>query len=143
MKLRQAVLAIFINGENRVLIGSSPRDGGYKFPQGGIDHGESPEQGLARELKEELGIILNTSDVIKRIEQRVSYNYPANEPLRGRYTGQEFYVFKIVFRESMNPVPQDDEFDQLLWVKPGDLKFYETHHRKEAYTNALLYCDLL
>lgn len=134
---RQAVLALFVNDNNEVLIGSSPRDGGYKFPQGGLDSGETPIEGLIREVREELGVILTDSDICPLKEERIHYYYPVTEPLRNNYIGQEFFIFKVLFHDRMRPAPQDDEFDRLLWIKPEDLLKYDTHHRKEAYRKAL------
>ena len=51
---RQAVMAVIINDESKVLIGYSPRDKSYKFPQGGLEGEEDLITGIQRELKEEL-----------------------------------------------------------------------------------------
>ncbi|MEZ4841188.1 MAG: hypothetical protein R2821_06665 [Flavobacteriaceae bacterium] len=42
------MMAVLVNTENKVLIGSSPRDGGYKFPQGGLE----PDEDIIGGLKE-------------------------------------------------------------------------------------------
>lgn len=36
----------------------------WQFPQGGIDHGESPEQALFRELHEEVGLTAEDVQVL-------------------------------------------------------------------------------
>lgn len=135
--LRPAVLAVFVNSRGEILIGSSPRDGGYKIPQGGLDEGETPRQGVIREVREELGIILEEKNIIFEATERVSYLFPKEEPLRNAYKGQEFRIFHIKYEEFMNPLPQDDEFDTLLWIKPEQLDNYDTRHRAEAYGKAL------
>lgn len=135
--LRPAVLAIFLNRRGEILIGSSPRDGGYKIPQGGLDPGENPLQGVIREVYEELGVRLSKSDISPMAEETVTYLYPPEEPLRNSYIGQKFSVFLVQYKEEMNPQPQDDEFDELIWIKPSELRNYDTRHRAEAYGLAL------
>ncbi len=138
-EFRQAILTVLVNSEGKVLIGSSPRDKGYKFPQGGIDSGESPRETIFRELKEELDLDLFESDILFESKEKVSY---LNTPDK-YYKGQEMIVFKVKYRENMKLVPQDDEFGELIWIKPSDLNKYDTLHRFDAYKNALELCDLL
>ncbi|MBX2988718.1 MAG: 8-oxo-dGTP diphosphatase MutT [Bdellovibrionaceae bacterium] len=54
------VVAGFLRKDGRILIGQRPENntlaGQWEFPGGKIELGESPEEALARELREELGI---------------------------------------------------------------------------------------
>ncbi len=40
-------------------------------------------------------------------------------------------------------VPQDDEFDELLWISPDEIVKYNSEYRAQAYYRALQLCDLL
>jgi 8-oxo-dGTP diphosphatase len=63
----QAVVAAMIaDGEGRVLIAERPEgkfmSGWWEFPGGKLEFGESPEEGLAREVLEELGMEIEVGD---------------------------------------------------------------------------------
>ena len=138
MNLRQAVVGIFIDKKSRVLIASSPRDGGYKFPQWWIEDWEKEHEAIKREMKEELGVELCDSD-IQRVG-KVRYLFP--EWTRHVYDGQEQVVYKIFYQENMLLQPQDDELDKLYWVSPDDIQKFDTRHRAKAYQEALNICGL-
>ena len=48
----------------------------WQFPQGGINEGESPEQALYRELKEEVGLDANSVDVLGCTRGWLRYRLP-------------------------------------------------------------------
>lgn len=95
---RQAVMAIILKDDGTFLIGSSPRDGGYKFPQGGLEDGEDEKTGLFRELYEELGTVLKDEDILELLPKSIKYPYPSHKPYSKKYTGQELYVFVVKHR---------------------------------------------
>jgi len=139
--IRHAVMAVIVNTKGMVLIGSSPRDGGYKFPQGGLEPNEDVVTGVKRELKEELGISVADDDILCVCQQKVSYHYPADDPYY-IFKAQELSVVKIKYNTSMKLVPQDDEFDKLHWIHPKDLSKFDVQFRLEAYIKALELCRL-
>ncbi len=139
---RIAAMAVLVNDQNKVLIGSSPRDGGFKFPQGGLESNEDPLTGIKRELKEELGVSISDKDILKVISEKVQYLYPPEDPYF-IYKGQRLSVIKVRYNTSMKLIPQDDEFEELCWIQPKELKNYDVGFRFEAYLKALELCDLL
>lgn len=140
--IRKAAMAVIINNDGKVLIGSSPRDGGYKFPQGGLEPKEDVVSGIKREIKEELGVSITDSDILFVSTKKVRYTYPPEDPYY-IFRSQELSVVKIKYNSTMKMIPQDDEFDNLLWINPADLPKYNTNFRSKAYKKALEICELL
>lgn len=134
---RQAVMAVILKSDKTFLIGSSPRDGGYKFPQGGLDLNEAPKEGLIRELKEELGIEIDDGDILFKLENTVKYNYPEYKPYSKIYSGQEMHVFVISFQNRFTPVAQDDEFEQFHWITQNQMNQFDFTYRQIAYMQAI------
>ncbi len=60
MRTLLVVAAALVNDKNEVLVAQRPEGkrlaGSWEFPGGKVEADESPEMGMARELKEELGI---------------------------------------------------------------------------------------
>lgn len=60
------VAAMIVDDEGRVLIAERPEGkfmaGWWEFPGGKLEFGEQPEEGLAREVREELGIEIAVGD---------------------------------------------------------------------------------
>ncbi len=138
---RQAVMAVIVNEKNEVLFGYSPRDKSYKFPQGGLELSEDIITGIKRELLEELNYLLKSDFILKVYKEKIKYPFPPHcHPV---YKGQELSIVKIKYDLNTNIIPQDDEFDKVLWISPIELKNYNTEYRADAYLQALKICKLV
>ncbi len=100
--------------DNRVMIcrrrAGSSNGLKWEFPGGKIEPGESPEEALARELKEELDIAVR----VGRVADAVYYRYPERDVL------VLFYRCAIAAGE-----PRTIDCDAVEWVCPDDLEQYD------------------
>jgi len=108
------VTAAVIEKDGKILIAkrrAGDRHGGrWEFPGGKIDAGETPEECLRRELKEELGIEAEIGDFICRS----SFKYML-VPL-------ELLVYKV---RHISGEFRALDHDELKWVEPKDLAAYD------------------
>lgn len=77
-KDRQAARVILVDGQDRVLLfrGGDPAEpeSSYWFtPGGGLDPGESPSEGAARELYEETGLRVMPEDLGEAVHEEVTF----------------------------------------------------------------------
>ena len=99
------VVAAVLQREGKILIGQRKPEQSHplkwEFPGGKVEPGESPEQALARELDEELGITGATGEVITRY----LYTYPGKDPI-------ELIFFRV---RHFSGEPQNLIFHDLHW----------------------------
>ncbi len=106
-----SVVAAVMDREGRVLIcqrrPDQPHANKWEFPGGKIEPGESPEEALVRELREELGIEAEAGTELTRYE----FSYPGRNPI--------LLIFIAVSRwqgEIRNRI-----FQQMIWERRADL----------------------
>ncbi len=83
---RDAVRGIIVQN-NALLMIYSPKNGDYKFPGGGVEAGESFEEALIREIREECGV------TVERIEREFGCVIEYDKAVEA-----EFDVFKMTSR---------------------------------------------
>jgi len=112
--LRFVAAALILRG-GEVLIGQRRADQPmalqWEFPGGKIESGESPEQALARELDEELGI----RAVIGPAVTRIRHNYR-----HGGAVDLQFFAVHEFAGEIENRI-----FEQVRWTRLEDLPGYD------------------
>lgn len=110
-----AVLAI-IRCQDEILIairGREPGKGMLDFPGGFVDHNESLEQALFRELEEELGFKANHA------------RYFGSYPNTYRYSGIEYKTCDMFFAIELEHKPDfiaGDDVASIRWVAISDLE---------------------
>jgi len=110
------VAAIIERSDRRLLIGqrrgndTSPLK--WEFPGGKVKEGETPEEALARELKEELGVTLKQFVEMARVQHKYA-NTPEELEIR-------FFAAAILEAQA---VPTS--FERIEWVLPRELGTYD------------------
>jgi len=109
------VAAALIVRDGEVLIGqrraNQPMALLWEFPGGKIEPGESPQQALARELGEELGIEATIGPQLIRIR----HNYR-----HGGAVDLQFFTVREFTGEIQNHI-----YEQIKWVKLADLPTFD------------------
>lgn len=106
--------ALLIEPNGQTLLVRKRGTQAFMQPGGKIDAGEKPAEALARELHEELGLIIEPSDAV----YLGNFSAPAvNEP---GYT-VEAELFQVTIDEPVSPAA---EIEEVRWIDPatdGDL----------------------
>ena len=108
------VVAALIWDKDKFLICQRPANKArallWEFVGGKVEAGETKEQALIRECKEELNITLNVGDVF----MEVVHEYP------------DITVHLTLFNATIaEGVPQKLEHNDIKWIKPNDIPDYE------------------
>lgn len=109
------VVAAVIERNGRILIAQRKRTAQHplkwEFPGGKVEPGESPEDALARELTEELGIHARIGAEILRYD----FQYPGRTPIL-------LIFYRVV---DFSGEPQNLDFEQILWASRERLRDYD------------------
>ncbi|MEP3211684.1 MAG: RNA pyrophosphohydrolase [Luteolibacter sp.] len=124
---RPNVAALMINGDGNLLICERYNvPGAWQFPQGGVDKGESIEQALYREIREEIGL---KKDHYEVLGSRDGYRYLYPEDVRAKKLkkhgnhGQEQTYFLCRLKAgapSVNVKQNPPEFGAFRWISPDE-----------------------
>ena len=106
-----AVVNKFINGKPSILVAKRVATkkflpGKYELPGGHIDYGENPEDGLKRELLEELGFDVTIGSLF------AAFTY-INE-IKGSHSIELLYFAQS--KEGSEPTINPEDHSGLLWV---------------------------
>lgn len=105
-----------IDGDGRVLLARRPQGkemaGLWEFPGGKLMDGETPEGALVRELKEELGIDVETSCLAP-----IAFSSASSA---------DFHLLMPLFAcRKWKGVARPLEAEALVWVKPAEFQAYD------------------
>ena len=127
MKTIRVVAAIIkdVNEQGKEIIFATRRGygdfkGGWEFPGGKIEEGETPKDALVREIKEELDIEISVGELIDTIE----YDYPTF------HLSMDCFLAKIISGELVLKEHEaakwltKEELDDVDWL-PADVTLIE------------------
>lgn len=149
---RSGVGIMIINSAKQIFVGKriDNHSDAWQMPQGGLDAGESEDDAMLRELKEETGIIKDNVKLLKKSEIHYYYNLPYKLQKKfwgGKYLGQRQRWYLIEFsgdESTINIKTEDPEFSEWKWVGKDDIVGSIVSFKREMYEDVLKeFCDFL
>lgn len=140
---RPCVGVMLVNADGKVFVGrriDNKEGDWWQMPQGGVDEGEDLVAAALRELAEETGARAEHVSIIKRMDEPVRYDLPAElvgKLWSGKYRGQEQVWFLARFGGSDADIDLEahdpPEFCDWKWVEPGQLPELIVPFKKRVY----------
>ncbi len=143
-KYRSGVGGVLINKKGLIFVGKRKNTQyEWQMPQGGTEFGETYEDAIAREMKEEVGInqfqILGSTPLLK-------YDLPidvAKTLWSGKFVGQEQKWFFLKFLGADTDININfearPEFDDWKWINYLEVENLAVAFKKEIYSSIINY----
>jgi putative (di)nucleoside polyphosphate hydrolase len=116
----------------------------WQFPQGGINSGESPEQALYRELREEVGLAPEAVEIFASTGGWLRYRLPKRFVRRGQDPvcigqKQKWFLLRMLAddREVRLDINDKPEFDHWRWVSYWYPLNQVISFKREVYRKAM------
>jgi len=123
-KYRPNVAALILNKKGKLLVCERMHvNGGWQFPQGGVDEGETAIEALRREVLEEVGIHPESYEIVDS-KDGYKYDYPAEKSNKKGYKGQKqtYFLCQLIEKVDVNLEYHSKEFQDYKWIKKKKYK---------------------
>jgi putative (di)nucleoside polyphosphate hydrolase len=141
---RANVGIVLMHADGRVFLGRRSGGRGWQFPQGGVQQGETPEQALYRELREEIGLDAADVELGGATDGWLRYRLPPRYVRRDQSPlciGQKQRWFLLRPRRTDLEIRFDStelpEFDQWRWASFWEPVREVIHFKRDVYRRAL------
>jgi putative (di)nucleoside polyphosphate hydrolase len=141
---RANVGIVLMDAGGQLFLGRRTGGKGWQFPQGGMRHGESAEESLFRELREEIGLTPGDVKLLGGTERWLRYRLPSRFVRRGQRplcVGQKQRWFLLQLAADDSGIRFDTtgepEFDRWRWVDYWQPVKEVIYFKRPVYVRAL------
>ena len=142
---RPAAGVMLLNRDGKVWVGQRLDSTleAWQMPQGGLDPGETPEEGALRELEEETGIPRDKLEILARAPEPLFYDLPDDligKVWKGKWRGQRQTWFLMRFTGEDGDVDietPEPEFRAWKWADPQELPDLIVPFKRSLYRDIL------
>jgi putative (di)nucleoside polyphosphate hydrolase len=142
---RLGVAIMIVNEQNRLFWARRLGRTGWQFPQGGLDEGETPLEGMYRELYEEVGLQAEDVEVIAESKRWIYYYLPKHlirEHSKPLCIGQKQKWFLLRLKKGSEAkvnfnTTELPEFEAYRWVRYWYPLKQVIFFKKQLYKRAL------
>jgi putative (di)nucleoside polyphosphate hydrolase len=141
---RANVGIVLMRNTGQVFIGRRVGGRGWQFPQGGMRHGEAPEESVYRELQEEVGLDSDAVDLLGSTTSWMHYRLPPRYIRRHQQPlcigqKQRWFLLRVKRDEVRFDFKQtpEPEFDRWRWVNYWQPVREVIYFKRPVYVSAL------